>query len=142
MQQLTDFVTANWELFLALVIILGLLARNLLGEKFQKFQTVDPAEAIGLINHEDALFLDVRTDGEIAQGRILNSIHIPLGSLKTRINELEKHKAKHLIVGCRTGHRSANACSQLHKAGFEHVYNLRGGMMAWQNASLPVTKTG
>ncbi len=142
MQLFSEFAANHWELFLALALILGLLLKSLFGEKLQGYQSVDPIEAIGLINHQDAVVLDVRTDKEYSQGHILNSIHMPLGSLKNRMTELEKHKRKHIIVGCRSGQRSAGACGQLRKQGFEHVYNLRGGLMGWQNANLPLTKKG
>ena len=57
------------------------------------------------------------------------------------LNELsDKYKDKPIICSCRSGQRSAQACSMLKKHGFENVYNLRGGMMAWESDSLPVTK--
>jgi len=43
-------------------------------------------------------------------------------------------------VTCRSGSQSSMACQQLRKAGFPAVYNLRGGILAWQNASLPLTR--
>lgn len=139
MGRILEFATTHWELSLAFAVTVGLLIHNLFGEKWKSYPTIDPVEAIHLINHREALFLDVRSERERAQGFILNSIHIPLDSLKGRLQELEKHKDKHIVVGCRSGHRSSHACGQLHKNGFAHVYNLRGGMLAWQNANLPVT---
>lgn len=73
-------------------------------------------------------------------GHIINSVHIPLGTLNNRLNELEKYKSRPIIVGCRSGQRSAAACTTLKKQGFETVYNLSGGVMGWQNANLPLTK--
>ena len=142
MEQLIEFATKHWELSLAFAVTVGMLVHNLFGEKWKGYHSVDPVEAINLINHKDAIFVDVRTDRERTQGHVLNSKHIPLNVLKGRIHELEKHKGKHVVVSCRSGHRSSHACGQLRKNGFEHVYNLRGGMLAWQNANLPVTTKG
>ncbi|MCB1878089.1 MAG: rhodanese-like domain-containing protein [Chromatiales bacterium] len=139
---LQEFVTANWELFLALVVILALLFNNLFAERLRGYQSVDPGGAVNLINHEDALYLDVRTDGEISEGRVINSLHIPLSALKSRLGELEKHRQRPIVVGCRSGHRSGVACGQLRKAGYEKVYNLKGGILAWRAANLPVTRKG
>ena len=140
MEQLIEFATRHWELSLAFLVTVGMLVHNLFGEKRSSYQSVDPVEAINLINHKDALFIDVRSDRERTGGHVLNSTHIPVNALKGRIHELEKHKNRHVIVGCRSGHRSSHACGQLRKNGFEHVYNLRGGMLAWQDAHLPTSK--
>lgn len=103
-------------------------------------QQLDSAEAVMKINREDAVVIDVREDAEVAKGRIPNAKHIPLGQLSSRLAELEKHKGKPIIVACRSGHRSAGACGILTKNGFENVYNLSGGMIAWEQANLPVEK--
>jgi rhodanese-related sulfurtransferase len=135
-----SFVTHNWMLIIALFVILGMLFFNLFGSRLRGYQPIGPVESVNLINHEDAVVLDVRENNEYHKGHILNSIHIPQGNLANRITELEKYKSRPIIVGCRSGHRSANACALLKKQGFETVYNLSGGVMAWQNANLPLTQ--
>jgi len=93
-----------------------------------------------MINHDDAVIIDVRENNEYSDGHIINSIHIPLTSLKTRLNSIEKYKSQKVIVACRSGHRSSQACATLKKEGFEQVFNLSGGVMAWESASLPLIK--
>ena len=140
MDLLISFVTHNWMLIIALVVVLVMLFFNLFGSKLRGYGVISPAESISLINHQDAVVLDVRENNEYHNGHILNSIHIPQGNLANRITELEKYKNKPIIVGCRSGHRSGHACALLKKQGFETVYNLKGGVMAWQSANLPLTK--
>ncbi len=140
MSQYITFVTNHWELFLALVVILGLLAGNTFSSRLRGYRTVTPQEATQLINREDAVVVDVREDSEYHGGHIINALHIPLGHVQQRVGELEKHKDKPIIVGCRSGQRSARACGVLKKAGFDNVYNLGGGVLAWQNAGLPLSK--
>ncbi|MBT7006542.1 MAG: rhodanese-like domain-containing protein, partial [Thiotrichales bacterium] len=41
---------------------------------------------------------------------------------------------------CRSGQRSATACAQMKKSGFEQVYNLKGGIISWKGAGLPTTQ--
>ena len=135
-----SFATHNWMLIIALVVILVMLFINLFGNKLRGYEVIGPAESVNLINHQEAVVLDVRENNEYHNGHILNSIHIPQGNLANRITELEKYKNKPIIVGCRSGHRSAHACALLKKQGFETVYNLKGGVMAWQNANLPLTR--
>lgn len=135
-----SFVTHNWMLIIALVVILVMLFFNLFGSRLRGYEVIDPVESVKLINHEDAVVIDVRENKEYHSGHILNSIHIPQANLASRITELEKYKSKPIIVGCRSGHRSGNACALLKKQGFETVYNLKGGVMAWQSANLPLTR--
>ena len=139
MLQFIEFVGNHPFLFLALGVVSGLLAWNLLGANLYGISNLAPAQAIQLINHEDALLLDVREDGEYQGGHILNSMHIPLSALPERIKRLEKYRAQPIIVGCRSGHRSMQAGLTLKKQGFERIYNLQGGILAWQNANLPLT---
>ncbi|HEU0234109.1 MAG TPA: rhodanese-like domain-containing protein, partial [Gallionella sp.] len=93
-----------------------------------------------LINHKNALVLDVREEGEYKLGYILNSTLIPLGKLNERIGELEKYKEQPIVVVCRSGQRSATACVTLGKRGFAQAYSLAGGVTAWQKANLPLKK--
>ena len=137
MQQMSNFIVGHWELFAALVVILFLLARTWLGPG--AVNLLMPSEAIQLINHKDALVVDVRTDKEYQQGHVMNALHIPLGVLDNRIAELQDYKASAVIMVCRSGARSGQAASKLKKQGFVDVHNLGGGMLAWERANLPVT---
>jgi rhodanese-related sulfurtransferase len=101
---------------------------------------VSSARATQLINREDAQVIDVRDQAEWAKGRISGSRHIPLAELDKRMGELEKFKQRPVIVACASGSRSSSACSALRKAGFEQVFALDGGLGAWEQAGLPLTK--
>jgi rhodanese-related sulfurtransferase len=101
---------------------------------------VSPIEATLLINREDAVVIDVRDQGEYAQGHVPNARHIPLADLARRSNELEKLKTRPLILCCASGARSANAIATLRKSGFEKLFNLRGGLYEWEKAGQPVSR--
>lgn len=101
---------------------------------------VSPMQATLMINREDAVMVDVREAAEYGGGHIPNSRHIPLSQLDKRLPELEKFKARAIIVNCASGNRSASACGALRKAGFAKVFNLSGGISAWDQAGLPITK--
>lgn len=124
----------------AWVVVAVMIIYSFVGSRLRGFASVNPAMATQLINREDALILDVREDNEYRDGHIINSLHIPVGYLKDRLKELEKHKDKPIIVGCRSGQRSSQACTILKKQGFANVYNLSGGIMAWKNDNLPLTR--
>ncbi len=140
MSQFLEFATNHWDLFAALAIILVMLMGGSLSSRLRGFTQIEPTDAVRLINHEEAVVVDVREEKEVAEGTILDSLHIPLGALGDRLNELANSREKPIIVSCRSGHRSATACARLRKEGFETVYNLKGGVLAWQNAGLPLQK--
>lgn len=101
---------------------------------------LSPVEATLLINREDAIVIDVREQGEYAQGHIPNARHVPLGEITRRTGELDKFKDRPVILCCASGARSASALSQLKKAGFEKLYNLRGGLAEWEKAGQPISR--
>lgn len=140
MDQFLVFASNHWALFVALFVIVALLIWSVVYAGLQGISKVSPLDATRLINHEDAVVLDVREDNEYKQGHIINSLHIPLKVLASQTNKLEKYKGRPIIAICRSGQQSVNACTTLRKHGFERVYNLSGGIVAWQNASLPLTK--
>ena len=101
---------------------------------------VSPVEATLLINREDAAVIDIRDQAEYSKGHIPNSRHIPVAEFERRSTELEKLKSRPLIVYCATGARSGAAISALRKAGFEKLFNLRGGLLEWEKAGQPVSR--
>ena len=141
MDRLIEFASEHWMLVSALVIILLLLSQDLLKGFNKAFQFVQPNDATRLINREDAVVLDIRDTPDFEKGHILNAVHIPVKSLEEKLKKIEKYKEKPVIVSCRTGQQSHNACSLLAKKGFQKLYNLKGGVLAWQSANLPLTKT-
>lgn len=138
--QLLEFATRHLFLVAGFAGVTILLLWSLLGAGLGGVQALVPQQAALLINHEDAVILDVREDSEYTQGHILNAIHIPLGALSGKIDKLNKYRDRPIIASCMTGSRSSSACSTLKKNGFENLYNLKGGVMAWQNANLPLVK--
>jgi rhodanese-related sulfurtransferase len=135
--QLFEFVGHHWYLFVALFVILGLLAYNLtIGER----GNLDPLGATDLINHKDAAVIDVRPAADYAQGHIINAVNIPMNGFKNQMAVLAKYKDRPIIINCRSGAQSSLACRHLRKEGYPEVYNLKGGIMAWQSANLPLTR--
>jgi len=140
MEQYTQFVGNHLLLSLS---FFGLLAYWISGEiraRTSGVGSVSPMDATQLMNHENAIVVDVREDKEIVNGSILNAVHVPFSDLQNQLKKLEKYKQKPVIVACRSGHRSNSACNALRKNGFEKVYNLRGGIVGWQKDSLPLVK--
>jgi rhodanese-related sulfurtransferase len=101
---------------------------------------VSTLQATHMINRDDALVIDVRDAAEYAKGHILGARSAPLADLERKLPELAKFKTRPVIVNCDSGNRSTNAIGILRRNGFANVYNLAGGLSAWQQAGLPVEK--
>lgn len=84
--------------------------------------------------------IDVRQMEEIAHGTVPKAEALPLHILPARVQDLDK--AEKLIMVCRSGARSAQACMFLQQHGFSNVYNLRGGMMGWMQSGFPAHQLG
>jgi len=138
--QISEFAVNHPLLVIAFLVLLALVVFNELKIATQRFASLTPAGAVQLMNSDDVVLLDVRESSETAAGKIAKAIQIPFSALKTRVGELDKHKDKTMLVYCKTGARAGSACKELGKAGFEKIYSLNGGLLAWQDANLPISK--
>jgi len=98
---------------------------------------IDPRTLVEWMQ-EDKEFrlLDVRSAAEFAQGMIPKGEPLPLHLVPLQTGRLERDRD--LVVYCRTGARSAQACRYLAERGFEKVFNLRGGIVTWARQGLPL----
>jgi rhodanese-related sulfurtransferase len=140
MGQFFEFILNHPYLWAGFFALLFLLIKGEINQRRFGVRQLGPVAVTQLLSHEDAVLIDVREDNEFDNGHIASAIHIPLKQLKDRIGELEKYKDRPLVAYCRSGSRSGSAGNQLRKAGFESVYNLAGGILAWESANLPVTR--
>ncbi|WP_028789109.1 rhodanese-like domain-containing protein [Terrimonas ferruginea] len=76
--------------------------------------------------------VDVREPNEHADFNI-GGVLVPLGRVQAMdVDELEAFKEEELVVYCRSGNRSGQACLLLETMGFKNAKNLTGGMLNWQ----------
>ncbi|MDH5446702.1 MAG: rhodanese-like domain-containing protein [Gammaproteobacteria bacterium] len=89
----------------------------------------------------DVQVVDIRQPAEIASGTVPGAEVMPMHTIPLRIQEIKQDKP--VVLVCRSGARSAQACMFLAQNGFENILNLRGGMMGWagsgQQIGLPQT---
>ena len=107
--------------------------------KTRQGETASTGAAIGLMNNEDAVLLDVRSTDEFARGHVAQAKNIPAPLLAERMAELKKDKP--VIVLCQNGTSAGTSANALRAAGFSRVLVLDGGLSAWVAASLPVIKS-
>jgi rhodanese-related sulfurtransferase len=125
---------------------------------------VEPTQAHAILKDQaDAVYLDVRTEEEFAQGHPTGAINIPVVFIKAgtppqvnddflKVAEQVLPRDKKLVVGCMAGGRSQRACEMLEQVGYSDLTNVRGGfggardangaivVTGWRDAGLPVSR--
>jgi rhodanese-related sulfurtransferase len=122
-------------LLAAVVFIIVMEVRRKLGPPM-----ITGREAVGLINDQDALVLDVRDAADYKAGHILHAKHIPFSKLGEETGKLGADKARPIIVYCKSGTVSPLACARLKAGGHQSVYYLKNGLYGWLDENLPVEK--
>ena len=121
---------------LSALLFTGIVVKSRRGETGS---TLSPAALLGRINGQnDLLVLDVRTPGEYKSGHIVGAINIPHTELSGRVDALQSHRDKDVVVLCERGPRARTAQQILGEAGFPHVYHLEGDMAGWRRNGYPV----
>ena len=98
--------------------------------------TISPKQAAVMLGQNKAVIIDVREDDEWQEHHIHGAVHIPLAQLNARLSELDSFKNSPIITQCKGGKRSAQAQTALKSAGFSKVYNMDGGIQAWDEQGL------
>jgi len=137
--QLIEFAGNNRMLVLAFFAIVVMLIVSEIQRRLSRVNDASPAEATRMLNHENAIMIDMRTDKDYREGHIANAVNLPTGNAEIPA-ALDKYRERPVIVYCQRGQRSIALCNKLSKQGFASVYNLKGGVLAWQKADLPLTK--
>ena len=112
--------------------------RDLLRQVKSEIEEIETPEAARLLESgEPPLFLDVRERDEWDEGHIPGAVHIPRGSLESRIETAAPDRDRAVVVYCATGARSAFATKTLEELGYESVANLAGGYVDWKQNGFP-----
>jgi rhodanese-related sulfurtransferase len=102
------------------------------GQEEEKYEVKSNQVQHMIAEGDSLVLLDVRSYEEFVseEGHLPGAILIPIGELKSRVDEIEKYRNAEMIVICSSGIRSGRATRFLREKGFE-AYNMQGGMRAW-----------
>ncbi|MGE5625470.1 MAG: rhodanese-like domain-containing protein [Bacillota bacterium] len=139
MQRVLEFIQHHPFLNGAALALLAALAVDEGLRRLRKFREIGPAESVLLIN-KGAAVLDLRAQGEFKAGHIINARNIPFAELDGRATELDKLKDESLVLACTSGSDAAAAAVRLGKLGFQKLFVLKGGIVAWKQDHFPLEK--
>ena len=138
MEQIGQFITTHWALWLALIAILALIFINEFFAQKKRAKELSPATAVDMINHNNAVVIDLRDPEAFRAGHIIDSIRVSADDFNQQ--RMEKYKKKPFILVCAKGLQSTTLATKLRTQGFTDPMVLAGGVAAWQAASLPLVK--
>lgn len=140
-QQLQQFVASNTIMVVAWVALFVAVIFNFYKGATSKFKVIENAQATQLINKEDGVIIDLRSDAEFSAGHIVNSLHILPSDIKAnKVQTIEKYQDRPAILVDANGFTASSSANLLTKQGFNKVYVLKEGIAGWRAASLPLVK--
>lgn len=137
MDQIVEFITNNWMLAAAWIVLFSMLmmsfasaASNVIGNQ----------QVTMLMNRDNAAILDIRSKADFDKGHLLGAINIPAAQLKDADKKLEKLQDSPIILVDANGLHAAAAATQLKKLGLLQISRMQGGIASWTNDNLPLSK--
>lgn len=140
-QQIQQFVANHTIMVVAWVALFVAVLINIYKGITSKISVIDNTQATLLINKEDAVVIDVRSDDEFKHGHIIESVHLLPSDIKAnKIQAIEKYKDRAVIITDGNGFSANSVANTLAKQGFSKVYALKEGIAGWHSANLPLVK--
>ncbi|GGW79103.1 rhodanese-like domain-containing protein [Alteromonas halophila] len=141
MEQLIEFASNNMILAGIWLALVAMLIYSYISTWTSSVKEVNTHEATLLINKQDATVLDIRPVKDFRAGHIINARQIKPEEIREKnFKKLENLKDKPIIVICAMGNSARATATAMAKDGFSDVRILKGGMNAWQSASLPISR--
>ncbi|WP_341261611.1 rhodanese-like domain-containing protein [Morganella morganii] len=142
LQEIMPFVSKHpiislvWVALLISVIVLTVKGL------FSKVKTIPRSTAIALINKEEAIVVDTRTQDDFRRGHIIDAVNLTPSEIKdNNLGEVEKHKNRPVILVSANGMELVKPAESLLKAGFERVFVLKDGLSGWTGDNLPLSRS-
>ncbi len=141
MQEYIQFFQQNMILSLVWVGVLIALIMTIVKSATAAYKEISANQLTHLMNRENGVVVDIRTKDEFKQGHITDALHILPSEIKSgNLGSLENRKSDPIIVVCKTGQTAQESANLLAKAGFENVSLLKNGLIAWNEANLPLVR--
>ncbi|MBU2896941.1 rhodanese-like domain-containing protein [Vibrio hepatarius] len=141
MQEYIAFFQENLILSLVWVGIFVALIMNIVKTSTAAYKEITASQTTYLMNREKGVVIDIRSKDDFRTGHITDAVHILPSDIKAgNLGKLENYKSSPIIVVCKTGQTAQESANLLANAGFENVSLLKNGLIAWNEANLPLVK--
>ena len=140
MAQLAEFITNHIFLVVLFLAAMFLFLITAYKQASTGLQTVSAEQLTRLVNQQNAKLVDIRPADAFAQGHMVNAINMPMSEIEAGKIKTDGLKKRPVVVYCQMGRTSMKACQSLNKAGVESTFSLQGGINAWLNDKMPLSK--
>lgn len=140
MKQFLQFIQNHWALCSTFGTVLALLIFEELKNQVGGIPKVSVQNATLLLNRENAATFDLRNQKAFASGHILGSVNIARTDFDAHMKKIEPYKNHAVLLVDDTDAGAAAIGTKLQKHGFTKIHILSGGLSAWKDAHLPLTK--
>jgi rhodanese-related sulfurtransferase len=140
LHKLPTFVGNHLALSALFVIILAALVAMEFGRLLRKYKELTPGGLTLLINRENPLLVDLSARADFEKMHVPGARHVLPSQFDPEHKDLARARDLPVVVMDKDGRGSDKAAQRLVKAGFTKVYTLGGGVLAWQQAQLPLAK--
>lgn len=139
MENFTVFIASHLSLFTLLAVtLIALMIVEMIRAK-RAHARLFPAEAVLMINKNNAVVIDIRNEETFRNGHIVDAVRVSTEDIAKAGKKLDKYKNKPVIIVCDNGVNSHKAAAALGNQGYK-TFVLTGGMRAWNSAELPLVK--
>lgn len=142
MERFFEFAGNHPLLIAGIVAVVVAIIANEIYQLRVGSRAVDTATATNLYNRDDAVFIDLRGENAFLTSHLPGAVNVPMARIAQQKERLNRYRGRPLIVYGEPGRGVGKAITALREAGFDPVYELRGGFGAWQEASLPLESRG
>lgn len=140
LERLPEFIGNHPIMSFGFIALVAALIFTEIARRFRGFKAIGTAEAIRLINRDDAMVVDVSAVTDFEKGHIVDAAHVLPSQVDPQHKPFAGRGDKPIVVYCKTGMASESVAKRLVKAGLQDVYWLQGGLNAWLQDELPVTR--
>jgi rhodanese-related sulfurtransferase len=140
LHKLPQFVGNHLALSLLFVVLVIALIVTQLMVLLRKYTELSPAGLTQLINRDTPLLIDLSAIADFEKMHVPGAKNVVMSQFDPENKDLAKARELPVVVMDKDGRNADSAAQRLIKAGFTRVYTLGGGVLAWQQAQLPVAK--
>lgn len=134
------FALEHWELCLAFVVVFVYWIISEIQEMMGS-HGISASHAVSLMNHHDAIVIDIRDAEHFKKGHILGAQSYPEKTILEKLGELKKYHDKKVILVDSNGQSSNRLLNKMIAHGFTEIFFLKNGMHAWTHEKLPVKRS-
>lgn len=138
-QPFIEFIQSNYILSLVWIGLVIALIFSVIKQKTAPYKVVSTNEATLLANHNNAVFIDIRSRDEFRSGHIAGSVNLLAKEIKAKnLVEIEKYKSAPIILVCKNAQAAIECANVLAKEGFDQINVLKDGLISWNEGKLPL----